>query len=33
VTENARTYARENDIELVQAEALTEFFDGKRKPV
>lgn len=33
VTDNARTYARENDIELVQAEALTEFFDGKRKPV
>lgn len=33
ITENARTYARQNDIELIQAEALTEFFDGTRQVV
>jgi len=33
VTDNARTYARENDIELIQAESLAEFFDDTRKPV
>ena len=33
VTENARTFASDNDIELVHAEALAEFFDDTRKPV
>ncbi len=33
VTDNARTYARQNDIELIQAEALAEFFDDTRKPL
>jgi len=33
VTENARRYATENDIELVQAATLAEFFDGSKKVV
>lgn len=31
ITENARDFAMNNDIDLIQAEALTEYFDGKRK--
>ena len=33
VTDNARTYAAQHDIELVQGEALAGFFDNTRKPV
>jgi len=29
ISANARKYAAENDIELIQAERLSEFFDGK----
>lgn len=31
ITDNARKFARDNDIDLIQAEALTEFFDGKKQ--
>ena len=31
VTDNARVFAKENEIELIQAEALAEYFDGKKK--
>lgn len=33
ITQNAREYAAQHDIELIQAEALAEFFDGKTRLV
>ena len=31
ISANARSYAKENNIELIQADRLAEFFDGKAK--